>query len=75
MKTIQIVVEEGLLRAADRESRRSKSSRSALFRVAMREYLRQKRIAEAEERERRAYRQHPPDDLDIWDRVLAWPED
>jgi hypothetical protein len=75
MRTIQIIVEERLLAAADREVRRTGTNRSSLFREAMREYLRQRRIAEAEERERLAYTKHPPVEFDGWDRVAAWPED
>jgi metal-responsive CopG/Arc/MetJ family transcriptional regulator len=77
MKTIQIVVEEDLLRAADRVARRAKVNRSMLFRAALRDYLRRKRIEGLEERHRRAYERFPeqPGEFDVWDKVLSWPED
>lgn len=75
MKTIQIVVDEPLLRAADREVRRRKTSRSELFRRAVKDLLARRAVEEAEEQERRAYRARPPTEFDVWDRVLAWPED
>jgi metal-responsive CopG/Arc/MetJ family transcriptional regulator len=75
MKTIQIVIEERLLRAADREVKRTKTSRSKLFREAVAEHLRRIRIREAEEREARAYGAKPADEFDVWDRVDQWPEE
>lgn len=75
MKTIQIVLDESLLKQTDREVRRSKTNRSELFREAMRALLRQRRVAEAEARERRGYTAHPADEFDIWDKVQSWPED
>jgi metal-responsive CopG/Arc/MetJ family transcriptional regulator len=75
MKTIQIVVEEDLLRAADRVVKRERISRSALFRDALREHLKRRRIAEMEERERRGYERFPPVEFDAWDKVASWPEE
>jgi metal-responsive CopG/Arc/MetJ family transcriptional regulator len=74
-KAIQIVIEEELLRAADREVRRTKISRSALFREALRAHLRRRDTLEKERRDRAGYERFPPDEFDAWDRVLAWPED
>ena len=39
MQTIQVVLEEDLLRAADRAARRVRVNRSALIREALREHL------------------------------------
>jgi ribbon-helix-helix CopG family protein len=75
MKTIQIVLEEKLLRAADRAAHTAKMNRSALFREALREYLKRKRLREMEERERQAYKKHPLVEFEGWDEVAAWPED
>jgi metal-responsive CopG/Arc/MetJ family transcriptional regulator len=76
MKTIQIVVDETTLRSADREARRARINRSALFRKALAYYLRRRRLIELEERHRRGYAAHPvePGEFDVWDRVLAWPD-
>ena len=75
MKTIQIVLEEDLLRAADREARRNRVNRSALIREALREHLKRRRLSEMDARERRGYREFPDGEFDVWSRVLAWPED
>jgi metal-responsive CopG/Arc/MetJ family transcriptional regulator len=74
-RTIQIVLEDELLKAADREVRRTKVSRSALFRQALREHLQRRQTLDKERRDREGYERFPPDEFDAWDRVLAWPED
>ena len=76
MHTIQIVLEEGLLKAADREVKRLRTNRSKLFRMALREHLKKGSLREAEERERAAYLKVPEgDEMTAFERVSAWPED
>ena len=77
MPTIQVVLEESLLRAADRAVRRLKVNRSALIRKALREHLKRLRSGEQEALDREGYERHP-DSLDesaAWDKVAAWPKD
>ena len=75
METIQVVLEAGLLRAADRAARRTKLNRSALIRNALREYLRKLESRELEERDRKGYRVSPQDgdELSGWETEAAWP--
>ena len=76
MQTIQIVLEEGLLKAADREVKRLRTNRSKLFRAALREHLRRSSVKEDEDRERAAYLKTPEgDEMVAWEKVAAWPED
>jgi metal-responsive CopG/Arc/MetJ family transcriptional regulator len=75
MKPVQIVLDDELLRAVDREARRSKSNRSALVRTALREHLKGRRIRELEARHRAGYERFPASEFDTWDRVAAWPEE
>jgi hypothetical protein len=75
MATIQVVLEESLVRAADRAARRTKQNRSALIRDALREHLKRLRMREAEERDRQGYREHPPVEFRVWENVAAWPEE
>ena len=76
MQTIQIVLEEELLKAADREAKRLRTNRSRLFRTALREHLKRSRTREDEDREREAYARTPEgDDMTAFERVAAWPED
>lgn len=77
MQTIQIVLDQELLQAADLAARQNQVNRSALVREALRCYLRQLRIREAEQRDRAGYERIPDttDDLEAWEREAAWPED
>ncbi len=77
MKSIQVVLDERLLKEADREARRTKVNRSALIREALREHLRRRKLAQDEDQERRAYREQPLADGDVavWQKEQVWPED
>jgi len=76
MRTIQIVLEEDLLKAADREVKRLRTNRSRLFRTALREHLKRNRIKEEEDRERAAYASIPEgNEMVAFEKVSAWPED
>jgi metal-responsive CopG/Arc/MetJ family transcriptional regulator len=77
MQTIQVVLEDGLLRAADRAVRRLKINRSALIRLALRRHLERLEVLEKERRDREGYRAKPAraDEFAAWDKVAAWPED
>jgi len=77
MATIQVVIDDRLLRAADRMAKKNQVNRSALFREALRAYLKNEHFRELERREREAY-ERTPDDLSevaLWEGVAAWPED
>ena len=76
MKTIQVVLEADLLRAADRAAKQAKVNRSALVRRALREHLKRQRIRELEEQDRRGYERWPDDPAEAaaWEEVAAWPE-
>jgi metal-responsive CopG/Arc/MetJ family transcriptional regulator len=77
MTTIQVVLEDSLLQAADRVVRRLKMNRSALIRDALREHLRRISTLEKERRDREGYAQHPigRDEFGVWDKGAAWPDD
>ncbi len=77
MATIQVVIEDALLKAADRAVRRLKVNRSALIRAALREHLKRLGALENERRDREGYARHPigKDEFAVWDQVTAWPDD
>jgi len=77
METIQVVLDQALLRAADRAARRLKMNRSALFRDALRAHLKRLELLEKEKKDREGYLLYP-DSLDepaSWDKAADWPED
>ena len=75
METIQVVLDEKLLRAADRAARRTKRNRSALVRDALREHLRALEVRAMEGRDRQGYLRRPqaPDQFQAWEAEAAWP--
>lgn len=76
METIQIVLDEGLLKAADRAARCLKINRSALFREALRKHLASIALRERERADRAGYEHGRwPDDGQSWEKVAAWPEE
>ena len=76
MQTIQVVLDEDLLRAADRTAKRTKVNRSALVRQALREYLKKTHYQQLEHRDREGYEKHPDDgELGAWEGVAAWPQE
>ena len=77
METIQVVLDRGLLRLADRAARRLKTNRSALFREALRAHLKRLETLEKEKRDREGYVRYPDslDEPENWDKIADWPED
>jgi metal-responsive CopG/Arc/MetJ family transcriptional regulator len=75
--TIQIVLENDLLREADRVARAAEMNRSQLMREALREHLRRLEIRAKEAQDRAGYEKRPDhaDDVKRWQRVAAWPDE
>ncbi len=75
MQTIQVVLDEPLLQAADRAAQAAKVNRSALVRQALRSYLKLLEIRERERRDREGYERRPDnaDGLEIWEQAASWP--
>ncbi len=77
MATIQVVLEDKLLRAADRAVKKLKINRSALFRDALRAYLKRLEVREMEARDREGFTRYPDllDEPAVWDKVADWPDE
>ena len=77
MPTIQVVMDEDLLRAADGAARKCRVNRSALIRDALRQHLSALQSLELERRDRKGYETTPDDSADakIWEQVAEWPQD
>ena len=76
MQTIQVVLDEKLLNAADVAAKRRKLNRSALIRDALRRYLKHLRELELEEQDRRGYLARPQqeEEFRVWEDAAVWPE-
>jgi len=76
MQTVQVVIDEELLHAADSAARQIKVNRSALVRNALREYLKRLQVRDMERRDRAGYEREPDSsELDVWEQAAAWPQD
>ena len=77
MATIQVVLDDALLRLTDELAAKKNANRSALIREALRSYLKKSRFQELEHQERSAY-ERLPDELEEahrWERISDWPDD
>lgn len=74
MKTIQMTIDERLLKSVDRLCRARKLSRSALIRDALEAELARERIREAERLHAEGYRAKPvaPGEFDAWVAEQDW---
>jgi hypothetical protein len=73
MKTIQVVLDLPLLRAA----KRVHVNRSALVREALRTYQKNLQISSSEHCDRQGYQAQPDSSADFgaWERIEVWPEE
>lgn len=76
MQTIQAVLDEKLLKAADVAAKRRKVNRSALVRDALRLHLKHLRDLDLEEQDRRGYLAKPrqEEEFRVWEEAAVWPE-
>ncbi|MBE3063989.1 MAG: ribbon-helix-helix protein, CopG family [Spirochaetes bacterium] len=74
MRTVQMTLEEDLVRAVDMAARKLKTARSAFARQALRAALDRLRLADDEKRHRRGYTQRPvgKGEFDFWEGELDW---
>ena len=77
MRTVQMTLDEKLVKAVDRVSRKLGRTRSAFTREALRDALERIRGLELEKRDREGYLRNPvrPAEFDIWHDEQVWPED
>ncbi|MCK8601860.1 ribbon-helix-helix domain-containing protein [Desulfoferrobacter suflitae] len=74
MKTVQMTLDEDLVKEVDRVSKQLKTTRSAFTRKALREALERYRIEQLERKHRRGYERHPAgvDEFSVWEPEQAW---
>ena len=77
MKTVQMTLEEDLVRAVDRAARGLKTTRSGFTRRALRDALARLAVTRQEERHRRGYQRAPaaPGELGGWESEQAWGDE
>ena len=74
MKTIQMTIDERLLKLVDKMSRARKTTRSAFIRDALEAKIRRERIREEEIRHAEGYAHKPvaPGEFDVWLSEQDW---
>ena len=76
METIQILLDQKLLHAADLAAQKQKVNRSALIRDALRNHLKRLHELELEAQDRRGYAAKPQreEEFRVWEDTASWPE-
>jgi len=74
MKTIQMTLEEDLLREVDRTVKKLRTSRSGLIRTSLRQYLKTVSERLLEDQHREGYARHPvrKGEFDAWETEQEW---
>jgi metal-responsive CopG/Arc/MetJ family transcriptional regulator len=74
VKTIQMTIDERLLKLVDKLSRARKTTRSALIRDALEAELRRQRVCDDEIRHAEGYSRQPvvPGEFDVWLSEQDW---
>jgi len=74
MKTIQMTIDDRLLKLVDKMSRARKTTRSAFIRVALEAEIQRQRVREEEARHAEGYTRKPvaPGEFDVWHSEQDW---
>ena len=77
MRTIQMTLDDNLVKAVDRASKELRTSRSAFTRKALQEALDRYEIDQLERKHRRGYEQNPVEnnEFSIWETEQAWGDE
>lgn len=77
MRTVQMTLEEDLVQAVDRISKRLNTTRSAFTRKALREALARYSVEQQEFRHRQGYQRQPAtsDEFAVWESEQAWGDE
>ena len=77
MKTVQMTLDEDLIKAVDSVSKHLHTSRSAFTRKALREALARYSLEQLERKHRQGYELHPVaiDEFSVWETEQAWGEE
>ena len=77
MRTIQMTLDDDLVKAVDRVSKRLRTSRSAFTRKALREALSRFNLEQMERKHREGYVRYPvtADEFSVWETEQAWGDE
>jgi metal-responsive CopG/Arc/MetJ family transcriptional regulator len=74
MRTIQMTLDDDLVKAVDRLSKKLHTSRSAFTRRALQEALSRYNLEQLEHKHRKGYERHPVanDEFSLWESEQTW---
>ena len=77
MKTIQMTLDDDLVKAVDHVSKQLHTNRSAFTRKALREALARYSLEQLERKHRQGYERHPDgtDEFSVWETEQAWGDE
>lgn len=77
MITVQMTLDEELVKAVDQASRQLRTSRSAFTRKALREALARYNVEQLERKHRQGYQQTPvaAGEFSVWETEQAWGDE
>ena len=77
MRTIQMTLDDDLVKAVDRISKQLRTNRSAFTRKALREALARYSREQLERKHRQGYERNPvdTDEFSVWEAEQAWGEE
>ena len=77
MKTVQMTLDEDLVRSVDRVVKRIHTTRSAFTRDALRDALRKSNVSRLEQQHRKGYEIHPVNkrEFSVWEEEQAWGDE
>ena len=77
MRTIQMTLDEELVKAVDRVSKQLCTTRSAFARKALREALARYHVEQLEQKHRKGYERHPvsEDEFSVWESEQSWGDE
>lgn len=77
MKTVQMTLDEDLVKAVDRVSKQLHTTRSAFTRKALREALARYNIEQLEHKHRQGYERHPAstEEFSVWETEQVWGDE
>ncbi len=77
MRTVQMTIDDDLVEAVDRVSKKLHTYRSSFTRKALREALSRYNLEQLEYKHRQGYKRHPTksDEVSVWEAEQAWGDE
>ncbi|CAB1082126.1 hypothetical protein D1AOALGA4SA_9763 [Olavius algarvensis Delta 1 endosymbiont] len=77
MRTVQMTLDDDLVRAVDRVSKQLHTNRSAFTRKALRDALARYNLEQLERKHRQGYERNPvgADEFSVWETEQAWGDE